>query len=264
MGIGKRILSVLIGILFIISVSVLGGSLLAKQVLVKAISQAGIDTAISHRMMDAVFGYAGADDTQWIAKIQNKIEKNEEVQKITEKVMDEMVNDLSKGTGYKDVDISKELKHMKQQLKDEMDDVQDVLNSYASNLYGNMKDTSTIQGKVARLYTTLVSTTCRAVSGAAVLLCAILTVLLGYPRHRGLFSLGVESLICGGIFAGLIGVMGSRTMGFLSDKMLGRTVDIGLKSYFWMGCIFAGAGVIFLLAGFIIKWKDQKRIDVNE
>ena len=30
---------------------------------------------------------------------------------------------------------------MKQQLKDEMDDVQDVLNSYASNLYGNMKDT---------------------------------------------------------------------------------------------------------------------------
>ena len=66
MGIGKRILSVLIGILFIISVSVLGGSLLAKQVLVKAISQAGIDTAISHRMMDAVFGYAGADDTQWI------------------------------------------------------------------------------------------------------------------------------------------------------------------------------------------------------
>ena len=184
MGIGKRILSVLIGILFIISVSVLGGSLLAKQVLVKAISQAGIDTAISHRMMDAVFGYAGADDTQWIAKIQNKIEKNEEVQKITEKVMDEMVNDLSKGTGYKDVDISKELnqlledsmkeikdsnpeltedmlKLMKQQLKDEMDDVQDVLNSYASNLYGNMKDTSTIQGKVARLYTTLVSKTQR-------------------------------------------------------------------------------------------------------
>ena len=74
----------------------------------------------------------------------------------------------------------------------------------------------------------------------------------------------MESWICGGIFAGLIGVMGSRTMGFLSDKMLGRTVDIGLKSYFWMGCIFAGAGVIFLLAGFIIKWKDQKRIDVNE
>ena len=50
MGIGKRILSVLIGIIFIISVSVLGGSLIAKQVLVEAISQAGIDTAISHRM----------------------------------------------------------------------------------------------------------------------------------------------------------------------------------------------------------------------
>lgn len=75
MGIGKRILNVLIGLLFIISVTVLGSSFLAKRVLVDAISQAGVDTAISHRMMDAVFGYAGADDTEWIAKIQNKIEK---------------------------------------------------------------------------------------------------------------------------------------------------------------------------------------------
>ena len=83
MGIGKRILNVLIGLLFIISVTVLGSSFLAKKVLVDAISQAGVDTAISHRMMDAVFGYAGADDTEWIAKIQNKIEKNGEVQAIT-------------------------------------------------------------------------------------------------------------------------------------------------------------------------------------
>lgn len=58
MGIGKRILNVLIGLLFIISVTVLGSSFLAKKVLVDAISQAGVDTAISHRMMDAVFGYA--------------------------------------------------------------------------------------------------------------------------------------------------------------------------------------------------------------
>ena len=85
MGIGKRILNVLIGLLFIISVTVLGSSFLAKRVLVDAISQAGVDTAISHRMMDAVFGYAGADDTEWIAKIQNKIEKNGEVQAITQR-----------------------------------------------------------------------------------------------------------------------------------------------------------------------------------
>ena len=95
MGIGKRILNVLIGLLFIISVTVLGSSFLAKKVLVDAISQAGVDTAISHRMMDAVFGYAGADDTEWISKIQNKIEKNGEVQAITQKVMNEITEDLS-------------------------------------------------------------------------------------------------------------------------------------------------------------------------
>ena len=281
MGIGKRILNVLIGLLLIISVTVLGSSFLAKKVLVDAISQAGVDTAISHRMMDAVFGYAGADDTEWIAKIQNKIEKNGEVQAITQKVMNEMTEDLSSGKAYKDVDVTKELNQilddsmqeiqdtnpelnddmlamMKQQLKDELDDVQDVLNSYASNLYDNMNDTSTVQGKVAKLYTILLSMPCRVAAGAAILILAVLTILLGYPRYRGLFSLGVEGLICGVIFAPGIGLMGNKVLSLVTDRILGRTIDVDLKTFLWMGCIFAGAGVVFLLAGLIVSWKDDR------
>ncbi|CUP59894.1 hypothetical protein OCV72_07615 [Dorea amylophila] len=281
MGIGKRILNVLIGLLFIISVTVLGSSFLAKKVLVDAISQAGVDTAISHRMMDAVFGYAGADDTEWIAKIQNKIEKNGEVQAITQKVMNEITEDLSSGKAYKDVDVTKELNRilddsmqeikdtnpelnddmlamMKQQLKEELVDVQDVLNSYASNLYDNMNDTSTVQGKVAKLYTILLSMPCRVAAGAAILILAVLTILLGYPRYRGLFSLGVEGLICGAIFAPGIGLMGNKVLSLLTDRILGRTIDVNLKAFLWMGCISAGAGVVFLLAGLIVSWKDDR------
>lgn len=281
MGIGKRILNVLIGLLFIISVTVLGSSFLAKRVLVDAISQAGVDTAISHRMMDAVFGYAGADDTEWIAKIQNKIEKNGEVQAITQKVMNEITEDLSSGKAYKDVDVTKELNRilddsmqeikdtnpelsddmlamMKQQLKEELVDVQDVLNSYASNLYDNMNDTSTLQGKVAKLYTILLSMPCRVAAGAAILILAVLTILLGYPRYRGLFSLGVEGLICGVIFAPGIGLMGNKVLSLLTDRILGRTIDVNLKAFLWMGCISAGAGVVFLLAGLIVSWKDDR------
>ena len=281
MGIGKRILNVLIGLLFIISVTVLGSSFLAKKVLVDAISQAGVDTAISHRMMDAVFGYAGADDTEWIAKIQNKIEKNGEVQAITQKVMNEITEDLSSGKAYKDVDVTKELNRilddsmqeikdtnpelnddmlamMKQQLKEELVDVRDVLNSYASNLYNNMNDTSTVQGKVAKLYTILLSMPCRVAAGAAILILAVLTILLGYPRYRGLFSLGVEGLICGIIFAPGIGLMGNKVLSLLTDRILGRTIDVNLKAFLWMGCISAGAGVVFLLAGLIVSWKDDR------
>lgn len=281
MGIGKRILNVLIGLLFIISVTVLGSSFLAKKVLVDAISQAGVDTAISHRMMDAVFGYAGADDTEWIAKIQNKIEKNGEVQAITQKVMNEITEDLSSGKAYKDVDVTKELNRilddsmqeikdtnpelnddmlamMKQQLKEELVDVQDVLNSYASNLYDNMNDTSTVQGKVAKLYTILLSMPCRVAAGAAILILAVLTILLGYPRYRGLFSLGVEGLICGVIFAPGIGLMGNKVLSLLMDRILGRMIDVNLKAFLWMGCISAGAGVVFLLAGLIVSWKDDR------
>lgn len=281
MGIGKRILNVLIGLLFIISVTVLGSSFLAKKVLVDAISQAGVDTAISHRMMDAVFGYAGADDTEWIANIQNKIEKNGEVQAITQKVMNEITEDLSSGKAYKDVDVTKELNRilddsmqeikdtnpelnddmlamMKQQLKEELVDVQDVLNSYASNLYDNMNDTSTVQGKVAKLYTILLSMPCRVAAGAAILILAVLTILLGYPRYRGLFSLGVEGLICGVVFAPGIGLMGNKVLSLLTDRTLGRTIDVNLKAFLWMGCISVGAGVVFLLAGLIVSWKDDR------
>lgn len=281
MGIGKRILNVLIGLLFIISVTVLGSSFLAKKVLVDAISQAGVDTAISHRMMDAVFGYAGADDTEWIANIQNKIEKNGEVQAITQKVMNEITEDISSGKAYKDVDVTKELNRilndsmqeikdtnpelnddmlamMKQQLKEELVDVQDVLNSYASNLYDNMNDTSTVQGKVAKLYTILLSMPCRVAAGAAILILAVLTILLGYPRYRGLFSLGVEGLICGVVFAPGIGLMGNKVLSLLTDRTLGRTIDVNLKAFLWMGCISAGAGVVFLLAGLIVSWKDDR------
>lgn len=281
MGIGKRILNVLIGLLFIISVTVLGSSFLAKKVLVDAISQAGVDTAISHRMMDAVFGYAGADDTEWIAKIQNKIEKNGEVQAITQKVMNEITEDLSSGKAYKDVDVTKELNRilddsmqeikdtnpelsddmlamMKQQLKEELVDVQDVLNSYASNLYDNMNDSSTVQGKVAKLYTVLLSIPCRVAAGTAILILAVLTILLGYPRYRGLFSLGVEGLICGIIFAPGIGLMGNKVLSLMTDRILGRTIDVNLKAFLWMGCISAGAGVVFLLAGLIVSWKDDR------
>lgn len=281
MGIGKRILNVLIGLLFVISVTVLGSSFLAKKVLVDAISQAGVDTAISHRMMDAVFGYAGADDTEWIAKIQNKIEKNGEVQAITQKVMNEMTEALSSGKAYKNVDVTKELNRilddsmqeiketnpelsddmlamMKQQLEEELVDVQDVLNGYASNLYDNMNNTGTVQGKVAKLYTVLLSTPCRMAAGASILILTVLTILVGYPRYRGLFSLGIEGLICGIIFAPGIGLMGNKVLGVLTDRMLGRTISVNLKAFFWMGCIFAGAGVVFLLAGLLVSWKDDR------
>ena len=115
-----------------------------------------------------------------------------------------------------------------------------------------------LQGKVAKLYTILLSMPCRVAAGAAILILAVLTILLGYPRYRGLFSLGVEGLICGVIFAPGIGLMGNKVLSLLTDRILGRTIEVNLKAFLWMGCISAGAGVVFLLAGLIVSWKDDR------
>ncbi len=88
--------------------------------------------------------------------------------------------------GIKEDDM---LAMMKQQLKEELVDVQDVLNSYASNLYDNMNDTSTVQGKVAKaLYHIIVYAVPCGSREQAILILAVLTILLGYPRYRGLWA----------------------------------------------------------------------------
>lgn len=52
--------------------------------------------------------------------------------------------------------------------------------------------------------------------------------------------------------------MGNKVLSLLTDRILGRTIDVNLKAFLWMGCIFAGAGVVFLLAGLIVSWKDDR------
>ena len=52
--------------------------------------------------------------------------------------------------------------------------------------------------------------------------------------------------------------MGNKVFSLLTDRILGRTIDVNLKAFLWMGCISAGAGVVFLLAGLIASWKDDR------
>ena len=90
-----------------------------------------------------------------------------------------------------------------------------------------------LQGKVAKLYTILLSMPCRVAAGAAILILAVLTILLGYPRYRGLFfTLVLEGLICGVIFAPGIGLMGNKVLSLLTDRILGRMIDVNLKASF--------------------------------
>ena len=46
-------------------------------------------------------------------------------------------------------------------------------------------------------------------------------------------------------------LMGNKVLSLVTDRILGRTIDVNLKAFLWMGCISAGAGVVFLLAGLI-------------
>ena len=45
---------------------------------------------------------------------------------------------------------------------------------------------------------------------------------------------------------------------FVKQHSLHGGADVNLKAFLWMGCISAGAGVVFLLAGLIVSWKDDR------
>ena len=93
----KRFSFVLLTVLCLVS---LFFSSAAKPVLVETLAHSGIDTAISHRMMDVIVPETG----QW--EIQGEIEQSSAVTEITSAVMERMMKDVTGKGQWTELDLS--------------------------------------------------------------------------------------------------------------------------------------------------------------
>ena len=273
-------LMILAGIFIILSGCIWGVSMNVRSLLISTIGQSGIDAAVSHRMMDAVFQESGMTDTDWLLEIQTEIEQSPQVSQITEKLLTEMTDSLTERRGFQGVDIEAEIEGLiddvqtraeesgayiseqqaellRSELMEKTEDIETVINEYASGVFSYVRDGSGAGSRLVRLYTVLDSVWFKCTMSVILLGLIVLTVVISPSVYRALAFLGGESLMIAAAFLLVFGAMGNRLMMLLSNHYMGRTMMLETDSLNKTGFIFLAAGILLILASVIIRFRQN-------
>lgn len=273
-------LMILAGIFIILAGCIWGVSMNVRSLLISTIGQSGIDAAVSHRMMDAVFQESGMTDTDWLLEIQTEIEQSPQVSQITEKLLTEMTDSLTERRGFQGVDIESEIEGLiddvqmraeesgayiselqaellRSELMEKAEDIETVINEYASGVFSYVRDGSGAGSRLVRLYTVLDSVWFKCTMSVILLGLIVLTVVISPSVYRALAFLGGESLMIAAAFLLVFGAMGNRLMMLLSNHYMGRTMMLETDSLNKTGFIFLAAGILLILASVIIRFRQN-------
>lgn len=273
-------LMILAGIFIILAGCIWGVSMNVRSLLISTIGQSGIDAAVSHRMMDAVFQESGMTDTDWLLEIQTEIEQSPQVSQITEKLLTEMTDSLTERRGFQGVDIEAEIEGLiddvqtraeesgayiseqqaellRSELMEKTEDIETVINEYASGVFSYVKDGTGAGNRLVRLYTVLDSVWFKCTMSVILLGLIVLTVVISPSVYRALAFLGGGSLMIAAAFLFVFGAMGNRLMMLLSNHYMGRTMMLETDSLNKTGFIFLAAGILLILASFIIRFRQN-------
>lgn len=261
-------------------------SLNAKTYVSSALMEAGLSSAVSHRMMDTVIDtlypsgtQANSEDNKFLQRIQTDIEESYIIEQIADKYIDASVKGISSGKSFDSiyVDISDEMSQLisfvnkeineRADLTDSQKDavrislIQDAvsaekaINNYASDVYNDVSDRASGIIKVYKEFSSLKMIVLLGLF--AYIIYAILVVITPVRVLR--FSMPLTFLISGGIYLFITNVLGNSVLRFLSNRLLGRTVYINeTLGYITSGVIAFIAVMIFIVL--MVKYFKYKKI----
>ena len=261
-------------------------SLNAKTYVSSALMEAGLSSAVSHRMMDTVIDtlypsgtQANSEDNKFLQRIQTDIEESYIIEQIADKYIDASVKGISSGKSFDSiyVDISDEMSQLisfvnkeineRADLTDSQKDavrislIQDAvsaekaINNYASDVYNDVSDRASGIIKVYKEFSSLKMIVLLGLF--AYIIYAILVVITPVRVLR--FSIPLTFLISGGIYLFITNVLGNSVLRFLSNRLLGRTVYINeTLGYITSGVIAFIAVMIFIVL--MVKYFKYKKI----
>ncbi|MCI6164766.1 MAG: hypothetical protein MR675_06240 [Lachnospira sp.] len=261
-------------------------SLNAKTYVSSALMEAGLSSAVSHRMMDTVIDtlypsgtQANSEDNKFLQRIQTDIEESYIIEQIADKYIDASVKGISSGKSFDSiyVDISDEMSQLisfvnkeineRADLTDSQKDavrislIQDAvsaakaINNYASDVYNDVSDRASGIIKVYKEFSSLKMIVLLGLF--AYIIYAILVVITPVRVLR--FSMPLTFLISGGIYLFITNVLGNSVLRFLSNRLLGRTVYINeTLGYITFGVIAFIAVMIFIVL--MVKYFKYKKI----
>lgn len=261
-------------------------SLNAKTYVSSALMEAGLSSAVSHRMMDTVIDtlypsgtQANSEDNKFLQRIQTDIEESYIIEQIADKYIDASVKGISSGKSFDSiyVDISDEMSQLisfvnkeineRADLTDSQKDavrislIQDAvsaekaINNYASDVYNDVSDRASGIIKVYKEFSSLKMIVLLGLF--SYIIYAILVVITPVRVLR--FSMPLTFLISGGIYLFITNVLGNSVLRFLSNRLLGRTVYINeTLGYITFGVIAFIAVMIFIVL--MVKYFKYKKI----
>ncbi len=274
--IGAGLLAIILGLVMSVSIT-------APMYVTSMLKDAGLSTAISHRLMDTVFDSIG-DNMDALSKIQDSIEDSQIIDKIAQKYTTAMVEGMLKDKDFADVDVNidSELDELVDMAYNgilsyvNMGDIQktivkaalnysettakQAINNYAEGIYTDIY--SRLQPLI-KIYGIITSMTFK-IFMFILYVSAFVIIIVTNPVKVIRYTLPCIFVITGLMYMFLANVLGNRYVAAISNRYLGRSVfiddQIAYKVMVVM-CVFAVVSLVMTLICGLIGKKNMKAME---
>lgn len=258
----------LASLLLFLSLTAFVGVLCIKPISSGAIKDAFIDTALSDRVTDVIYEMYPQVTTEQLGAVEKFVDSNPVVDDLVEKYLVAATNGgnfdvsgneelfdgfnedlLDETTGELGITLTDEQKQtVMEKLKSQEEQVNNAVRAEVENL----SDTNNKVKTALKLYGIATSTTVVAGCGALTAALALMVILLRQGKIRFMNNLGISAILSGAIIgAGIpagIWLFGDD----LTNRFLGRTVQVDAKICMELGALLAATGIVFLLLRAIV------------
>lgn len=276
----NRFTQIVVGLLAVIIGLIMTVSITAPMYVTSMVKDAGLSTAISHRLMDTVFDALGDVDSEVLANIQNSIEDSKIIDKLAKKYTEAMVAGMLDNKEFNEIDVNidSELDELADKAYNgiadhiKMGDIQktivkaaltysenaakDAINNYVEGIYNNIYNRLS---SLIKVYGVITSMTFKIIMFVLYVITLVIIIVTN-PVNVSRYTLPVIFILTGIVYMIAANVIGGRYVVQISNRYLGRAVfiDAGI-AYKVMGvmCVFAVVSFVLFLIGRLIKKNDN-------
>lgn len=270
----KKAIIILLNVILFGALILFAGSICATKIVAYTITQEITGNVESQRMIDVVMDAFPEASPDQLLQVQEALKDSPAIEEITSKYIDEIAAAAASGEELKlpeikeDMDtlieenmsiieenLGKELTQEQRQaisekVEEKSDDVKRALNTVTQSM---MYETSGGKAVILKAYHTVTSTAFQAGCGIVVLVLFVLISFLKRSPVKAMSGVGISFLLSGICLTLLIPYVASGIGGEITDRLLGRYMNIDFSDLRIIGGIILGIGVvmelIYILAG---------------
>ncbi len=278
----KRLLTFILTIIISVLICILCVSFSIKEVVVNTLSKEVVKKEISSYVTNAVKEIDETIDYETLNEIETSIGNSEEIDKITEKyfnnIVDAVINDkeinlpntkeeiinlINQNESIlvkNDIELTNEQKNQIVDLITKDGKIDKIYINISNKIIDNMSDTEI---KMVETYNAFISMSFRWIIIGIIILLTVLIALIKKTYYRWTFNLAVAFVIAGALIALLLPFTVETVMLNLTEKFIGSAATINLNKIINLGYICFAVCAVFI-ASYIVgnkvtNYSERKR-----